>query len=78
LSEQERRQTAHVGRRESVAAVWFSQNALDHERIDVHRADMEQMQAEHRDLLVIDPVAGNLASTGTWINVVSKTASLSS
>jgi hypothetical protein len=63
VRDQEWCQSAQVCRRESAAPVWFGHNALDHERVDVHQADLEQMKAQHRNLLIVNSVAGNLAAT---------------
>jgi hypothetical protein len=40
----------------------FFEYLLDHERIDVRQADLRQMERKHRDLLVFEFIAGELAS----------------
>jgi hypothetical protein len=42
----------------------LGQDLLKLERIDVHHAVLQQMEAQHRDLVILAAVAGKLAAAG--------------
>ena len=58
----ERRQAANVRCGHARHPARFGEHALQHQRIDVDQAGLQQVQRMHRRLLVVQPVAGDLAA----------------
>ena len=55
---------------EAAAPGGFGQYLLDHEGVDVDERQLNQMQTEHPDLLIVDPVGGHLAALAEEDEVV--------
>src|SRR3982751_5185960 len=60
----QRRQRVQVSGVQAAGPVRASENLLQHEGVDEHHAVLEQVQAEHAQLLVLALVAGQLAAAG--------------
>ena len=58
----ERRQGPEVGRHHARHPARFGQHALQHQRVHVDQAGLQQVKRVHRDLLVLQPIAGHLAT----------------
>jgi len=56
------RQPAHVGRRHARHPGRLGQHPLQHRRVPVHQAGLQQVQRMDGHLLVVQPVAGHLAA----------------
>lgn len=41
---------------------WLVQDSLDHERVDVNQADLQEMQRQHGDLLILNSIRGDFAA----------------
>ena len=60
----QRRQRAQVAGRQASCPVRLRQHLLEHERVDVDHAVLEQVQRQHADLVVFAAVAGHFAAAG--------------
>ncbi len=56
MAEQQRRQSAPVRFRQATHPILVLQHPLNHQRIDVYQADLQQMQREHADFLFIQRI----------------------
>jgi len=56
------RQAAEIVRRHARQPSRLRQHALEHESVDVHQADLEQMQREHRQLLFVEAIGADLTA----------------
>jgi hypothetical protein len=67
----QRRDCSEVGRGHPCLPFGRAQDALHHERVDVDHAILKQMKAEHAGLVILMPVAGELAALREKDEVVS-------
>ena len=58
----QRREAAYVGRRHARHPGGVGQHLLQHERVHIHQARLQQVQGVDGHLLVVQPVAGHLAA----------------
>gem|GEM_PF-4769966 len=52
VSPQQGRQCPNIHLGQSMLPRWFGKDLLEHQGIDIHQGDLEQMEAEHRDFLM--------------------------
>jgi len=50
--------------RQLAGPMWLGQDLLKHERVDVHHAVLQQMQAEHGDLVILAAVGQGAGRRG--------------
>jgi hypothetical protein len=60
----QRRQCSEVGRCQAASPVRLRQNALQHERVHVDHAVLQKVQREHAQLMILVPIARQLAAAG--------------
>jgi hypothetical protein len=59
-----------VAWREPIGPMGLGENLLKHEGVDEDHAVLKQVQAEHADLLILAPIAGELAASGEEHEVI--------
>ena len=69
---EQRGERMQVARCQPALPFWPGEHLLDHERVDVDHAVLEQVEAEHAHLLVFAPVARHLAAAGKEDEVVGR------
>src|SRR5690349_5560770 len=68
----QRRQSPPLGRSHPLNPDRLGEDALDHERVDKHHAVLQQVEAQHGRLLVLDTVGGDLAAAAVENEVVGR------
>ena len=51
-----------VHRRQAAAPLRLGEELLDHQRVHIHQAHLEQVQRKHQNLLILQPVGGELSA----------------
>src|SRR5712692_4487662 len=62
VSVKERREGAEIFRRQALLPARLTQDPLDHQRVDIDQGTLQEMQRQHRQLLVFPLIGGKFSS----------------
>ena len=70
MPEQERRQAATVGLGQTIHPILVVQYSLNHQRVDVNQADLQEVQRQHADFTLFHLIRGKVAALTEAYEVV--------